>query len=43
MDWHKWIPAWHGTKFEYLESIVENGLQLPGTYLNSGFIEILLN
>ena len=32
----KWIPAWHGTKFEYLESIVENGLKLPGTKLKDG-------
>ena len=32
----KWIPAWHGTKFEYLESIVENGLKLPGSKLKDG-------
>ena len=31
-----WIPAWHGTKFEYLESVVENGLKLPGTLLKDG-------
>ena len=31
-----WISAWHGTKFEYLESVVENGLKLPGTLLKDG-------
>ena len=32
----KWISAWHGTKFKYLESIVENGLKLPGSKLKDG-------
>jgi hypothetical protein len=32
----KWIPAWHGTQFKYLESIVENGLKLPGSKLKDG-------
>ena len=31
-----WISAWHGTQFEYLESIVENGLKLPGSRLKDG-------
>ena len=35
-NWNNWIPAWHGTKYQYLESIIENGLQLPGTHLKSG-------
>ena len=35
-DWNNWIPAWHGTQFKYLESIIENGLHLPGTYLKNG-------
>ena len=26
-DWKNWIPAWHGTEFKYLESIVINGLK----------------
>ena len=34
----KWIPAWHGTEFKYLESIVINGLKLPGKKLNDGTI-----
>ena len=36
--YNTWIPAWHGTKFNYLESIVENGLRLPGTKLKNGII-----
>ena len=36
--YNTWIPAWHGTKFENLESIVENGLRLPGTKLKNGRI-----
>ena len=31
-----WIPAWHGTKFSSLESIMELGLKLPGTILPNG-------
>ena len=31
-----WIQAWHGTKFKYIESIIINGLKLPGTKLNDG-------
>ena len=31
-----WISAWHGTKFKYLESVVENGLKLLGTQLKDG-------
>ena len=31
-----WIPAWHGTKFESLQSIMELGLKLPGTKLPNG-------
>ena len=30
----KWIPAWHGTKVEYLESIIKYGLHKPGTKLS---------
>lgn len=32
----KWITAYHGTKMDYLESILEYGLQLPGTKLKNG-------
>jgi len=35
LDWNNWIPAWHGTKFKYLESIIEYGLKLPGSYLEN--------
>ena len=31
-----WIQAWHGTKFKYIESIIINGLKLPGTKLKDG-------
>ena len=31
-----WIPAWHGTKFSSLKSIMELGLKLPGTILPNG-------
>ncbi len=31
-----WIPAWHGTKIENLESIIKYGLKLPGTKLLNG-------
>ena len=31
----KWIPAWHGTKVEYLESIIKYGLHKPGTKLSN--------
>ena len=31
-----WIPAWHGTKFEFLESIIKNGLKPSGTKLKDG-------
>jgi V8-like Glu-specific endopeptidase len=33
-----WISAWHGTDFYNLESIVENGLKIPGTKLKNGII-----
>ena len=23
----KWVPAWHGTKFQFIESILKNGLK----------------
>ena len=36
INYKNWIPAWHGTKFKYLESIAENGLKLPGTKLKDG-------
>ena len=28
-----WVPAWHGTKFKFLESIIKNGLKPSGTKL----------
>ena len=31
-----WIPAYHGTKFDYLESILKYGLKLPQTKLKNG-------
>ena len=31
-----WIPAWHGTKFKFLESIIKNGLKPSGTKLEDG-------
>ena len=31
-----WLPAWHGTKFEFLESIIRNGLRPSGTKLPNG-------
>ena len=31
-----WIPAWHGTKFQFLESIIKNGLGPPRIKLVSG-------
>ena len=30
------LPAWHGTKFEFLESIIRNGLKPLGTKLPNG-------
>ena len=33
---NEWIPAWHGTKFQYLKSIVELGLKPPGEKSKSG-------
>ena len=29
LDFDKWIPAWHGTKFKNIESIAEYDLKLP--------------
>ena len=31
-----WIQTWHGTKFKYIESIIINGLKLPGTKIKDG-------
>ena len=31
-----WIPAWHGTKFSSLKSIMKLGLKLPGSILPNG-------
>ena len=31
-----WVPVWHGTKFKFLESIVENGLKPSGSKLKNG-------
>ena len=36
VNYKNWVPAWHGTKFKYLESIAENGLKLPGSELKDG-------
>jgi len=33
---NKLLPAWHGTKFEFLESIIRNGLKPSGTKLANG-------
>ena len=33
---HDWLPVWHGTNYDALKSIMELGLKLPGTKLNSG-------
>jgi len=30
-----WIPAWHGTKIKYIESIIKYGLKKPGTKLSN--------
>ena len=30
-----WIPAWHGTRINYLESIIKYGLKKPGTKLTN--------
>ena len=35
-----WISAWHGTKPEFIESIIENGLKLPGTKIKDKIIKI---
>ena len=34
--YNNWIPAWHGTFFRNLESIIKNGLLLPETKLKNG-------
>ena len=34
--WKKWIPAWHGTKFENVESILRNGLKEAGSRIIDG-------
>ena len=31
-----WIPVWHGTKFNFLESILINGLKPSGSTLSNG-------
>ena len=31
-----WIPGWHGTKFQYLESIIRYGLRPSGSKLSNG-------
>ena len=32
------LPAWHGTKFEFLESIIKKGLKLSGSKLPDGTV-----
>ena len=34
--WKKWDPAWHGTKLEFIESILKNGLKESGSILSEG-------
>ena len=34
--YNDWIPAWHGTLFKNLESIIKYGLRLPETKLKNG-------
>jgi len=34
--WKNWDAAWHGTKLEYIESILKNGLKESGSILNDG-------
>ena len=31
-----WVPAWHGTKFQFLESIIRYGLRPSGSKLSNG-------
>ncbi len=31
-----WVPIWHGTKYQYLESIAKNGLKPSGSKLEDG-------
>ena len=33
-----WVPVWHGTHYESLESIMKLGLKLPGTKLEDGTV-----
>ena len=33
---NNWVPAWHGTKFHFLESIADNGLLPAGSKLENG-------
>lgn len=33
-----WVSAWHGTRHENVESIIENGLKLPGTKIKDKII-----
>ena len=33
-----WIPAWHGTDYQNVESIIKYGLKLPKSKLESGYI-----
>ena len=28
-----WVPAWHGTKFNFIESILKNGLKESGSFV----------
>ena len=37
-DKYNWVPVWHGTKFESLESIMDIGLKLPGAKLKDGTV-----
>ena len=33
---NNWVPAWHGTKLNFLESIADNGLLPAGSKLKNG-------
>ena len=34
--WKNWVPAWHGTKLENIESILRNGLKEAGSKMMGG-------
>ena len=36
MNKNKWITAWNGTSYKYLDSIIKYGLKPPGIKLEDG-------